>query len=561
MCMDFPEIAIGAIRISELIMDRTGNTSMDTVVKRSFVGPLLKAVVLILLLIPGQLSAQILLEEGFTGNTAPGWVLGNDASLTGGNGDPIGDGWLQLTTATNIQTGYAYLINPFPSTQGLILEFDFTIWGGSGADGFTVFLYDGTNTNFQVGGFGGSLGYAPICGQVGLSDAYVGIAFDEFGNFSNPTECRNGGTQFTPDAVAIRGPGNDSTGYEFLTGTPTLPTSLDIITGTRPDQSGIDYRRARVEITPNGLSYTINVAIQYGRNNPYTQIINDYPLPSVPPPTLKLGFAASTGALNNFHEIRQVSVTVPTDLSLEKTVDNPNPIFGDILRYTLKAWNNGPNDATNTVAYDVLPPGLRFVTALMSQGTFSVNQDTVFGNFGTVAEGDTATMTLLVKAEGSGPFQNLAYVSSDQNDLNPADNGDTLGVTVSPSFPVGPTFNCDATFYVSGQDGTIDLHELNRSTTPFDISRVNLNSGVNIDAIGIRRQDGYIYGSNNGNLLRIDSDGAATDLGRIYQLPNVTYNAAAVDVDGYLWVYRESNSKFYRIDVDFSSSTYREVVD
>ncbi len=137
----------------------------------------------------------------------------------------------------------------------------------------------------------------------------------------------------------------------------------------------------------------------------------------------------------------------------------------------------------------------------------------MFGNFGTVAEGDTATMTLLVKAEGSGPFQNIAYVSSDQNDLNPVDNGDTLDVNVSPSFPVGPTFNCDATFYVSGQDGTIDLHELGRSTTPFDISRVNLSSGVNIDAIGIRRQDGYIYGSNAGNLLRIDSDGAATDLG------------------------------------------------
>lgn len=265
--------------------------------------------ILALFLCSGLALAQFPISESFMNSSAPGWVIGGVAQLTSGNPDPVGQGWLRLTNNTNNQKGYAYYNVAFPSSLGVRLEFDFLAWGGSGgnrgADGISVFLFDGSTSNFQIGDFGGALGYCQgYAGNPGgLRNAYVGIAFDEWGNFSNPGDrCPNGGPGQRPDSVAIRGPGNGNTGYAYLTGTGNRlgsNTSIDYESPatTRPLPSAY-YRRARVDLLPVGGVYRITVYLATSQCGTFTQVLGPYTMPSPPPPTLKIGFAGSTGGLH-----------------------------------------------------------------------------------------------------------------------------------------------------------------------------------------------------------------------------------------------------------------------
>ncbi|MEJ5311457.1 MAG: carboxypeptidase regulatory-like domain-containing protein [Anaerolineae bacterium] len=253
------------------------------------------------------------ITETFRSNTTgPGWILGGNAALTGGTSDPAGDGWLRLTSKAYNQNGYAIFDQAFDSTRGLAVTFEYMSWGGTGADGLTFFLYDGSvqSSAFRPGGYGGSLGYAQRCGINGLTGAYVGIGIDEFGNFSNPTECRSGGPGRRQQAVAVRGPGSGASGYTYLTGV-TAPQRLDVPNvSTRPDVNGTGYRKIQIDIIPTGTgAYSITVKIQFGATGALQTIVKPYLLPQAPPATLKMGFAASTGASTNYHEIRNLVVT------------------------------------------------------------------------------------------------------------------------------------------------------------------------------------------------------------------------------------------------------------
>ncbi len=79
-----------------------------------------------------------------------------------------GNGWLRLTEPLNDQAGFAFFDSPFDISQGVVIQFDYATWGGNGADGYSIFLFDGSYdaTTFSAGASGGSLGYAQkYCGS------------------------------------------------------------------------------------------------------------------------------------------------------------------------------------------------------------------------------------------------------------------------------------------------------------------------------------------------------------------------------------------------------------
>lgn len=64
-------------------------------------------------------------------------------------------------------------------------------------------------------------------------------------------------------------------------------------------------------------------------------------------------------------------VTQVADLSLTKSVNTQTPAVNDVISFTLTLTNAGPNDATQVRVRDLLPAGLRFVSANPSSGTYN----------------------------------------------------------------------------------------------------------------------------------------------------------------------------------------------
>lgn len=333
-------------------------------VKISFLGA---TIILLLVLTASAILPRVvdaaLIDQPMTGPTAPGWILGGtplSASLTGnGITDPLNDGWLRLTNNSGNQAGFAYFDTPISLSQGALVQFDYATWGGNGADGYTVFLFDASVPTFDIGASGGSLGYAQKTGIPGISGGYVGIGVDEYGNFADPNEGRYLGPGRTQNTVTVRGPVSSAApptggtqGTQSYPWVATSPNNGPLWTNqvTRPSQTGADYRRVMMRISP-APNPVIDVWIQFGFNQPMTQMISGAAIGAAPPANLKIGYAASTGGSTNFHEIRNLTVepsgiSTSINLGVSKIASVSSITVGSLITYTVIVRNYGPNNIT-----------------------------------------------------------------------------------------------------------------------------------------------------------------------------------------------------------------------
>lgn len=123
------------------------------------------------------------------------------------------------------------------------------------------------------------------------------------------------------------------------------------------------------------------------------------------------------------------------DLSVTKA-DAPDPVFvGQPLTYTLTMRNNGPNNATGVTVTDPLPGGVVFVSAAANQGGCS-GTATVTCSLGTLANGASATVTIVVTPTFVGALSNTATVAGSPSDPNPGNNSATSATTVLSIPPI-----------------------------------------------------------------------------------------------------------------------------
>jgi len=354
--------------------------------------------------------AQFPYVESFRNSSATGITFGGapSAFLTAAGsgyengahvGTPIdanGTGFLRLTNAANNQKGYAISNATFPSTDGLSVEFEYYIYGGSGADGISFFLFDATASPFVIGAFGGSLGYAQTTNPVltpGVSKGYLAVGLDEYGNFSNPTEGRQGGApvpSFRPGSVTLRGKGDGSglvpENYKFLTtaqeNTAVFPFRLVGNGAIRtPDPNNIGYRKVLMLMEPNVLGgYNITVKITRGGTPSVTAtVIDHYYYPEAAPKLLRYGFASSTGFLTNFHEVRNVTIDI-----LDPITKTPPIATNDVVsacQYNQAVIDVANNDISRTtggvinkesIDLDPNTAGVQSTFTVAARGVFAV---------------------------------------------------------------------------------------------------------------------------------------------------------------------------------------------
>lgn len=414
-------------------------------------------------------SAQFKVNGGFRNATEPGWTLtgtdnpstNNDSAiLTGGYGliadgnntnDPAGSGWLRLTTDLASQRGNAlYTGGSFPSSQGVIVEFDYIAWSGTGADGLSFFLYDaGQDMAGALPGAG--LGY---CNGAG---GYLGIGLDAFGNFSGQAPGVSGGcSEFSAspggagqDHVVVRGP--LSSNNVFIARAP-VPGGVDtLFTAIRPASD-----RARIVLIPNGTGgYRVTVALGQNGAAP-TTVLNELNFPYPAPALLRMGFGGSTGGANNIHEVRGVVTSTPADIRVQKTVSAARVRPGQTLDYTVVVSNEdinltdpgqqsppiGPDDAPDIA--DAFPAALENVawTCAATPGSTCPAASGIgalaFAGGYRLAPGGALTFTITARVRADATCgSTVTNVASAQfsatdgfSDINPDNNSASAAFTV-----------------------------------------------------------------------------------------------------------------------------------
>lgn len=136
----------------------------------------------------------------------------------------------------------------------------------------------------------------------------------------------------------------------------------------------------------------------------------------------------------------QSSVTITpqvADLSLVKTIDNPTPNVGQNVTFTVNLNNTGPGTATGVAVADQLPPGLTFVSAAPSQGSY--DRASGVWTVGTISAGSSASLQLAATVNTTAAVTNTAQVSradqpdpdSTPNNNNPNED-DQSSITLTP---------------------------------------------------------------------------------------------------------------------------------
>jgi uncharacterized repeat protein (TIGR01451 family) len=288
----------------------------------------------------------------------------------------LGDGTGSFGPATTFSSGLNNVESLAVADLNLDGHPDLVI--GAGSPSVAVMLGDGT------GGFGLPTSY-PLAGGFGVT---FGVAVADLNGDGSPDLLATGGNSnvsvWLGDGSGVFGP---STLYSL--GGGSSPSSLatgDFNGDGRPDLVAADYDFD--QLTGSG---TVSVALN----------------------TTGLG----------------------ADLSITKT-GAPNPVVsGSRLTYTLAITNNGSQASTGVTVIDPLPANVHFNSVSSTQGsctrsTTKLKDGTVTCNLGGLANGASASITIIVTTTTPGMLSNTATVRGNEVDPNPLNNSATATTTV-----------------------------------------------------------------------------------------------------------------------------------
>jgi uncharacterized repeat protein (TIGR01451 family) len=207
---------------------------------------------------------------------------------------------------------------------------------------------------------------------------------------------------------------------------------------------------------------------------------------------------------NNTSTAQTPIIPPEADLSLTKTADPLTLVPGENVTFTITATNDGPLTATNVAVSDSLPPGLSFVSATPSQGTY--NNQTGIWTVGNLAPGSNATLEIVATLTATEPVVNRAQVSaSDQpdpdstpgNNVAGEDDQDSvtvplqvtdLGLTKTASIPVvnvGEAVTYTLTLTNNGPEAATDVAVTEPLPQEFTLQSVTPSQGTYDSSTGI----------------------------------------------------------------------------
>ena len=114
---------------------------------------------------------------------------------------------------------------------------------------------------------------------------------------------------------------------------------------------------------------------------------------------------------NNFDN-ETIAVNVSGDLVILKTANVSEVNYGELVKWTLTALNNGPDKVNGIVVEDMLPEGLVLINYTASKGFY----DDAVWNLCCLEKGEIQTLDLICKVNKTGHIINLAKISGIEYD-------------------------------------------------------------------------------------------------------------------------------------------------
>jgi uncharacterized repeat protein (TIGR01451 family) len=224
--------------------------------------------------------------------------------------------------------------------------------------------------------------------------------------------------------------------------TPNVGDTIAYTVTVNNNGPGLATNVAVTDLLPAGLIFVSSTASN-GSYNPGTGVWAIGSVTTVTPATLQLqAVVASPNAQTNTAAISHSdefdpntsnnsgSATVTpqlADLAVTKTVNNTLPFVGDQIVYMITVANGGPDTATNVAVSDFLPPGVAFVSATPSQGSY--NNSTGVWAIGSVNSGSFATLQITALVLSPAAQTNTAAIGhSDQFDPNTVNNSASVSI-------------------------------------------------------------------------------------------------------------------------------------
>ncbi len=342
-----------------------------------------------------------------SGSLSSDWVV---KTSSGSFTPSILSGRLRLTQAVGNQATSTTYQRLFPAANNLVtISFNHYAYGGNGADGMAVVLSDATVTP-QPGAFGGPLGYGFKPGIPGFAGGWLGIGFDEFGNYSGEGGATNVGQR--RQAVAIRGSGSGTSGYNYLRGTCNNGTTNTNINCLSPAVDGNGTANHKYQLTIDSrVTGQSMVKIQRDTGSGYVTLIDSFNAQSQGgqtqvPSDFLLSLTGSTGGATNVHELDNVQICAlrsnpvgvqidhfQLDHSGQALTCNPETV-------TVKACANA---ACTTLITDPVTVTLSLTPTSASNGWIGGNTVTFSGGSTTVQLRNNTTTAVTIGVSGSTP--------------------------------------------------------------------------------------------------------------------------------------------------------------
>ena len=265
------------------------------------------------------------------------------------------------------------------------------------------------------------------------------------------------GTSFTYTLLLTNAGPSDATSVVV---TDTLPAEVSYVSGTVSGGSGTEtctelggVATCDLGLLDSGASEIISIVVAVDASMLDGSVLSN---------TASMTSDTGDADLSNNADTEDTTVVTSADLSVVK-VDSADPVVaGTGLSYTVTVGNAGPSDAVAVSLVDVLPAEVSFVSATPDQGSCSEVAGAVTCALGSIADGDTVDVVIVVAVPSdaaAGTITNNASVSSATTDPvagNDAASEDTT-VTTSADLSVVKVDSADPVVAGTGLSYTVTV--------------------------------------------------------------------------------------------------------